>query len=315
MSSESHSSAAGPPGLVLSPRAAEAVSVCVAHLRDERNLSVHTVAAYRRDLSQFLAFAGQQGCGDPGAVTPELIRRFLAREREAARAPATMARKAAVLRTCFRYLHHRGLVEVDPTAALGTPRVPRRLPVVLKEPQATALLAAPRGAEPRALRDRAILEVLYATGMRVGELCSLRLGDIDLVTDQVRVVGKGARERVIPFGVPAHQALVAWLRSGRAKLLRKGAHDVVFVNTQGSALTTRSVRLLLDGYARSLGLPVGTSPHTLRHSAATHLLDHGADVRVVQELLGHVALTSTQLYTHLTKERLRSAYDQAHPRA
>jgi integrase/recombinase XerC len=304
----------------LAPAARHALEAFVAHLRDERGLSVHTVAAYRRDLTQFLQYAGRAGVTDPGQVEPLLLRRFLALQRTRGLAAASIARKAAALRAAFRFLARRGLVPENPAAALGVPRGPKRLPVVLKPGQVDRLLAEPQPVDPVGLRDRAILELLYATGIRVGELCGLRLGDVDLAADTVLVLGKGAKQRVVPFGEPARDALLDYLANGRATMLPgtdpAGAdREVLFFNRRRRPMTQRDVRGMLERYRVAAGAPVGTSPHTLRHSYATHLLEGGADLRAVQELLGHVALTTTQTYTHVSNERLRRVYEQAHPRA
>jgi integrase/recombinase XerC len=321
--------AADPDGL--GPTARDALEAFVAHLRDERGLSAHTVAAYRRDFTQFLEYAGRAGVTDPARVEPLLLRRFLALQRTRGLAPASIARKAAALRAGFRFLARRGLVPDDPAAGLGVPRGPKRLPVVLKPRQVDQLLAGPEPVDPVGLRDRAILELLYATGIRVGELCGLRLGDVDLAADTVRVLGKGAKERVVPFGEPARVAVLDYLVDGRAAMLpgtdrparsatattRDGADDreALFFNRRRRPMTQRDVRGMLERYRLAAGAPAGTSPHTLRHSFATHLLEGGADLRAVQELLGHVALTTTQTYTHVSNERLRRVYEQAHPRA
>jgi integrase/recombinase XerC len=314
----------------LAPAAAHALEAFVAHLRDERGLSAHTVDAYRGDMTQFLQFAGRAGVTDPARVEPLLLRRFLALQRTRGLAAASIARKGVALRTGFRFLARRGLVPDDPAAGLGVPRGPKRLPVVLKPRQVERLLAGPDPADPVGLRDRAILELLYATGIRVGELCGLRLGDVDLAADTVLVLGKGAKQRVVPFGEPARAALLDYLVKGRAAMLpdqdrpagpsasrRDGAGDreALFFNRRGRPMTQRDVRAMLERYRVAAGAPVGTSPHTLRHSYATHLLEGGADLRAVQELLGHVALTTTQTYTHVSNERLRRVYEQAHPRA
>jgi site-specific recombinase XerD len=345
----------------LAPAARHALEAFVAHLRDERGLSANTVAAYRRDMTQFLQFAGRGGVADPAQVEPLLLRRFLALQRTRGLAPASIARKAAALRSGFRFMARRGLVSDDPAAGLGVPRGPKRLPVVLKPGQVDRLLAGPEPVDPAGLRDRAILELLYATGIRVGELCGLRLGDVDLAADTVRVLGKGAKERVVPFGEPARAALLDYLAKGRAAMAptakgrgamaptakgrgamaptakgreavaptpdrqagpgrsgRRGApadQDVLFFNRRGRPMTRWDVRDMLERYRVAAGIPAGTSPHTLRHSYATHLLEGGADLRAVQELLGHVALTTTQTYTHVSNERLRRVYEQAHPRA
>jgi integrase/recombinase XerC len=304
----------------LAPAAWHALEAFVAHLRDERGLSVHTVAAYRRDMIQFLQFAGRAGVRDPNQVEPLLLRRFLALQRTRGLAASSMARKAAALRTGFRFLARRGLVTDDPAAGLGVPRGPKRLPVVLKPRQVDRLLAEPDPVDPVGLRDRAILELLYATGIRVGELCGLRLGDVDLAADTVTVLGKGAKQRMVPFGEPARAALLDYLVGGRAAMMpdpdRPAAdREALFFNRRRRPMTQRDVRGMLERYRVAAGVPAGTSPHTLRHSYATHLLEGGADLRAVQELLGHVALTTTQTYTHVSNERLRRVYEQAHPRA
>ncbi|HEV3464544.1 MAG TPA: tyrosine-type recombinase/integrase, partial [Actinomycetota bacterium] len=203
----------------LAPAARHGLEAFVAHLRDERGLSVHTVAAYRRDMTQFLQFAARAGVTDPAQVEPLLLRRFLALQRTRGLAAASISRKAAALRTGFRFLARRGLVPDDPAAGLGSPRGPKRLPVVLKPRQVDRLLAGPDPVDPVGLRDRAILELLYATGIRVGELCGLRLGDVDLAADTVLVLGKGAKQRIVPFGEPARVALLDYLAKGRAAML------------------------------------------------------------------------------------------------
>jgi integrase/recombinase XerC len=322
----------------LGPAARRALEAFVAHLRDERGLSAHTVAAYRRDVTQFLHFAGRAGVTDPGQVEPLLLRRFLALQRTRGLAASSIARKAAALRAAFRFFARRGLVSDDPASGLGIPRGPKRLPVVLKPGQVDRLLARPEPNNPVGLRDRAILELLYATGIRVGELCGLRLGDVDLAADTVLVLGKGAKQRMVPFGEPARAALLDYLVDGRAAMLprsrpaaaapgaagnREGEvgpgavadREALFFNRRGRPMSQRDVRGMLERYRVAAGVPAGTSPHTLRHSFATHLLEGGADLRAVQELLGHVALTTTQIYTHVSNERLRRVYEQAHPRA
>jgi integrase/recombinase XerC len=338
----------------LAPVARHALEAFVAHLRDERGLSAHTVAAYRRDLTQLLQYAGRAGVADPAQVEPLLLRRFLALQRTRGLAPASIARKAAALWAGFRFLARRGLVPDDPAAGLGVPRGPKRLPVVLKPRQVDRLLAEPEPVDPVGLRDRAILELLYATGIRVGELCGLRLGDVDLAADTVLVLGKGAKQRVVPYGEPARVALLDYLANGRAAMLpgadqppstrtsrgggagdprasgrakdgaggsrgsgrgAAGDQDALFFNRRRRPMSQRDVRGMLERYRVAAGAPAGTSPHTLRHSYATHLLEGGADLRAVQELLGHVALTTTQTYTHVSNERLRRVYEQAHPRA
>jgi site-specific recombinase XerD len=323
----------------LPPLARHAVDTFVAHLRDERGLSSNTVAAYERDTVQFFRFTARGGVTDPAAVDPLLLRRFLAQLKTRGLADSSIARKAAALRACFRLLVRRGLVPSNPAADLGAPRGARRLPVVLKQRQVEALLARPEAADPVGLRDRAILELLYSTGMRVGELCGLEPDDVDLRSDMARVHGKGGKERLLPIGEPARLALRAYLESARAAMapsagLRGSARDSVapnrgspvrrggapgelalFFNRRSRPMSPRDVRGMIQRYRAGLGVPSETSPHTLRHTYATHLLEGGADLRSVQELLGHVALTTTQTYTHVSNERLRRVYEQAHPRA
>ena len=306
----------------LAPLARHAVEAFLAHVRDERGLADNTVAAYERDVVQFFRFAGRAKVIDPAAVDPLLLRRFLAQLKTRGLADSSIARKAAALRACFRLLVRRGLVPSNPAADLGAPRGRRRLPVVLKQRQVDALLSRPQPLDPVGLRDRAILELLYATGMRVGELCGLALGDVDLRADVARVHGKGGKERLVPFGEPARVALREYLANGRAAM-RPDARNrsstpgerALFFNRRHRPMTPRDVRGMIQRYRAGLGVPAETSPHTLRHSFATHLLEGGADLRSVQELLGHVALTTTQTYTHVSNERLRRVYEQAHPRA
>jgi integrase/recombinase XerC len=310
------------------PLARHAVEVFMAHLRDERGLAGNTVAAYERDVTQFFRFAARARVTDPAAVDPLLLRRFLAQLKTRGLADSSIARKAAALRACFRLLLRRRVVPSNPAADLGAPRGSRRLPVVLKQRQVEALLASPEPVDPVGLRDRAILELLYATGMRVGELCGLALGDVDLHADVARVHGKGGKERLVPFGEPARLALLDYLANGRAAMLHDPAtrsaprnqpsalgERALFFNRRHRPMTPRDVRGMIQRYRGGIGLPGQTSPHTLRHSFATHLLEGGADLRSVQELLGHVALTTTQTYTHVSNERLRRVYEQAHPRA
>jgi site-specific recombinase XerD len=317
----------------LPPLSRHAVDTFVAHLRDERGLSGNTVAAYERDTVQFFRFAGRGGVTDPAAVDALLLRRFLAQLKTRGLAGASIARKAAALRACFRLLVRRGLVPSNPAADLGAPRGARRLPVVLKQRQVEALLARPEALGPVGLRDRAILELLYSTGMRVGELCGLELDDVNLQSDLARVRGKGGKERLLPVGEPACLALRAYLEHGRAAMApqigprrspRRGSDPpgrdgpgerALFFNRRRRPMSPRDVRGMIERYRTGLGLPAETSPHTLRHTYATHLLEGGADLRSVQELLGHVALTTTQTYTHVSNERLRRVYEQAHPRA
>ncbi|MFP5318343.1 MAG: tyrosine recombinase [Acidimicrobiia bacterium] len=270
----------------------------------------NTVAAYRRDVEQFVAWADRAGVDGPSKVTPLLLRRYLASLETRRFQRRTIGRKAAAIRRYFDWARRRGLVEADPARRLSAPRGDARLPRVLKAPELEALLDGPlEGAVD--VRDRAVLELLYGSGLRVSELCELRPGDLDLRRARVTVWGKGSKQRVLPMSEPSVQAVREWLATGRAALTTaETPADRVFLNRRGRALTPRDVRRILD--RRS---PVPTHPHALRHTYATHLLDGGADLRAVQELLGHADLATTQVYTHVSKERLRAVHAATHPRA
>ena len=288
----------------------------LATLRDGRQASPHTLRAYRGDVGAVLAFAGEQGVSDARRVDTLLLREYLASL--AAPSRATLARKQAALRGFFGWLHRLGRIAQDPTAPLRTPRRGRPLPRGLDEPAIQKLLAAPDAAGPSGLRDRALLETLYSAGLRVEECSRLDLRDLDLAGGSVHVLGKGRKERLGLLGQPARAALGAWLpvREHLLRERRRAAQTALFVNTRdGGRLTTRSIARLVKHWAEHVGLPSDTSPHTLRHSFATHLLDRGADLRVVQELLGHESLSTTQVYTHVSIGRLKDVYDKAHPRA
>jgi integrase/recombinase XerC len=229
-------------------------------------------------------------------------------------ARTSQARRAAAARAFTAWALRAELAPVDPGAQLASPKAHRDLPTVLRADQAASLVEAQGNQEPYAVRDRAVLELLYATGVRVSELCGLDRADVDEARRLVRVFGKGAKERAVPYGVPAQRALDDWLRHGRPALATTTSGDALFLGVKGGRLQQTVVRRIVDAAARAAGLP-HTSPHDLRHSAATHLLDGGADLRAVQDLLGHSSLSSTQIYTHVSTERLRAAFKQAHPRA
>lgn len=285
------------------------------HLAQVENRSPHTVRAYLTDVVSLLDHASRMGCATPGDLDITVLRSWLAKLRTVGAARATLARRTASARTFSAWAHRAGLLAVDVAAALASPRPERKLPVVLRVDQAAHLVEAPgEEASPVRLRDRALLELLYATGVRISELCGLDVGDIDHGRRLVRVLGKGARERSVPFGLPAQQAIEDWLRLGRPDLAGRHSGDALFLGVRGGRLQPSVARRLIRTYARVSGLP-HTTPHGLRHSAATHLIEGGADLRTVQELLGHASLSSTQIYTHVSVERLRAAYRQAHPRA
>jgi integrase/recombinase XerC len=293
----------------------EAVDDFARHLSHVENRSTHTVRAYVSDVVSLLDHAVRMGCAAPGDLDISVLRSWLARLRTLGGARASLSRRAAAARTFSAWAHRGGLLDTDVGAQLATPKANRDLPTVLRADQATELVLAPgEEAAPTLLRDRAVLETLYATGIRVSELCGLDRADVDGGRRVVRVVGKGDKERSVPYGQPAQEALDDWLRLGRSSLAVTGSGDALFLGARGGRLQPTVVRRLVSGYARAAGLP-HTTPHGLRHSAATHLLEGGADLRAVQELLGHASLATTQIYTHVSMERLRAAYRQAHPRA
>jgi integrase/recombinase XerC len=285
------------------------------HLATVRNRSAHTVRAYLADVVSLLDHAVRMGCDQPADLDLAVLRSWLARLRTLGAARSSLARRAASARTFSAWAHRAGLLDADIGASLASPKARRDLPTVLRADQAAELVTAPgEQADPVLLRDRAVLELLYATGVRVSELCGLDVGDVDHGRRVIRVTGKGDRERAVPYGTPAQRAVDDWLRTGRPALAGPASGPALLLGARGGRLQPTIVRRLVSGYARTAGLP-RTSPHGLRHSAATHLLEGGADLRAVQELLGHASLASTQIYTHVSMDRLRAAYRQAHPRA
>ena len=288
------------------------------HLRVERGASPHTLKGYREDLIAAAEyFADEAGASpDPVSLSAVELRDFLAALHEAGYAKTSIARKLASLRSFYRYGQREGWASSNPARALRNPRKGRKLPHFLTNEEIGKLLAAPPSDDPAGLRDRAILETLYSAGLRVSELVGLNDGDVDRSQGIVRVRGKGRKERLAPLGSYALRALGAWLAKRElANGEAAGREAPVFTNRFGKRLTTRSVGRMLEKYLTETGLDQRTSPHTLRHSFATHLLDRGADVRSVQELLGHKSLVTTQIYTHVSTANLRAAYEKAHPRA
>jgi integrase/recombinase XerC len=305
------------------------------HLAAERGLSRHTVRAYLGDVISLLEYAAEAGVTSPAGLDIGVVRRWLASLHGRGQARATLARRAAAARAFTGWAFTRGLLSPDPGPLLGTPKIRRRLPRVPRQEQMAAVLsAADGGPAPRppaptghstaarrgpeqelALRDAAIMELLYATGIRVSELCGLDVDDLDEGRNTVRVLGKGARERTVPAGLPAIRAVAAWKRSGRPRLAVPGSGPALFLGARGRRLDPRAARRIVHTWLAAVpGVPE-SGPHGLRHAAATHLLEGGADLRSVQEMLGHASLASTQIYTHVSVERLTAAYRQAHPRA
>jgi integrase/recombinase XerC len=285
------------------------------HLAAERGLSRHTVAAYVLDVAGLLQHVSRLGAERLDDVDPSALRSWLARQHTAGYARSTLARRSSSARVFFAFAVRRGLTARDPAALLATPKTERRLPRVLTPAEAAELVGLPPDDEPTGVRDRAVLELLYATGIRVGELCGLDVDDVDPARNVVRVLGKGAKERTVPYGIPAARALERWLRVARPALAVAGSGPALFLGLRGGRIDARTVRRLVHLYLAEVAGGPDLGPHGLRHSAATHLLEGGADLRSVQELLGHATLATTQIYTHVSADRLKASYEQAHPRA
>ena len=290
------------------------------YLALERGRSEHTRRAYLGDLRSLFDFLSRRH-SDAGlrGLTLPVLRSWLAAQASAGAARTTLARRASAVKTFTAWAARRGLLDEDPSVRLQAPKARRTLPSVLRQDQAVdAMDAASSGAEqgdPVALRDRLIVEMLYATGMRVSELCGLDIDDVDTSRRVLRVLGKGNKQRTVPFGHPAHAALMSWLTDGRPALATSASGPALLLGTRGGRLDPRQARTVVHQTVAAVSGAPDIGPHGLRHSAATHLLEGGADLRVVQELLGHSTLATTQLYTHVTVARLRAVHDQAHPRA
>jgi integrase/recombinase XerD len=289
-------------------------------LAAERGRSANTITAYRRDLvayGSWLRSVRQSTIEE--ATTHDLVA-YIGELRRRQLAPSSIKRRLVAVRSLYRFRVTEGMATVDPTADVDVPRVPSGLPKALTEDEVSALLAAVVGDDPVAQRDRAVLEVLYGTGVRISELVGLSSADVDLGSRLLRVLGKGNKERIVPIGRFAHQALHAWLREGRpamepARWARRGDAEAVYLNQRGGRLSRQGAWLVVRAYGDRVGLGDRLTPHVLRHSCATHMLDHGADIRAVQELLGHASISTTQVYTRVSGARLRAVYDAAHPRA
>jgi integrase/recombinase XerC len=317
----------------LPPEMAAALAAFERHLRSERSLSPHTVRAYAGDVRSLLEHASRAGVGAPGDLGVNELRDWLAIQHESGAARATLARRGAAIRTFTAFAHHRGWLAADPGPRLGTLKIRRALPHVLRQDEMAAVLDqadrraeattgteaaidAAAGAEAAvALRDAAVLELFYATGIRVSELCGLDAGHLDHGRRTVRVRGKGDKERTVPVGTPALRAVTRWLTAGRPALATAASGSALFLGVRGGRLDPRTARRIVHDHLREAGTVRDTGPHGIRHSAATHLLEGGADLRSVQEILGHSSPATTQIYTHVSVERLESSYRQAHPRA
>jgi integrase/recombinase XerD len=286
----------------------------------ERGRSRNTLAAYRGDLAAYCSWLASRGLGLGGVGEADIVA-YVGALRATGRAPASVARSMAAVRNLHRFLAEEGRTGDDPAVDVAAPPVPLGLPKALTEEEVTSLIDAVVGYEPVHRRDRAILELLYGTGMRISELCGLSLGVLDADAGTARVLGKGAKERVVPVGRPALAAVAEWLGpAGRPRFqpdrwARRSDATALFLNQRGGRLSRQAGWAIVTRYGRLVGLDDRLTPHVLRHSCATHMLDHGADLRVVQELLGHASVSTTQLYTKVSTERLRSAFEAAHPRA
>ncbi len=286
------------------------------YMQYERGYAANTLAAYRRDLEQLLGFMEAQDLHSWSDLTPELLEHFVASLQELSYSLATVARKVAAARSFLHFLYSEGELTRELTAWLPQPKVGHRLPHALSEHEVEQLLEAASGVEtPLKLRDRALLEVLYAAGLRATEVIALRTADVDLSGGMLRCVGKGNKERLIPLHPRAQQILSRYLSDARSFLLTNANETTLFLNRVGRPLTRQGLWFIIRQYAQDSGLEDRVTPHTLRHSFATHLLDGGADLREVQQFLGHASITTTQIYTEVSSQRKRAAYDQAHPRA
>ncbi|HEY9244350.1 MAG TPA: tyrosine recombinase XerC [Streptosporangiaceae bacterium] len=314
----------------------QALAAFQRHLAAERNTSPHTVRAYLGDVRALLEHATRAGVTSPDGLSITVLRGWLAAQHRAGLARTTLARRAAAARTFTAFAQARGLLATDPGPLLGTPRIRRRLPEVPRPDQLAAVLdatAARPGAagageanpaaaaelDPRErallLRDAAIMELLYASGIRVSELCGLDIGDLDSGRRTIRVLGKGGKERTVPVGLPAERAVLSWIQAGRPALVTPASDHALFLGARGRRLDPRTARRVVHARLAAVSAVPDTGPHGLRHAAATHLLEGGADLRSVQEILGHASLASTQIYTHVSVARLHAAFNQAHPRA
>lgn len=289
----------------------------ITYLKVERESSPHTVVNYSVDLKDFNKFlnpksdnkAEGQGEFEISKIDYLLLRKYLAHIKTKGYSKRTVARKLASLRSFFRFLYKEGYIKVNPITSLSTPKLDKKLPIFLDEKEAVKLVETPRGQDPGSLRDKAVLETLYSTGIRVGELVGMNVENIDFISGVVKVCGKGKKERLAPIGDKALRSIRAYLDKRRRNT------KAVFLNKSGARITDRGIRRIVGKYIHIASLRENVSPHTLRHSFATHLLNKGADLRSVQELLGHANLSTTQIYTHVTTERLKSVYEKAHPRA
>lgn len=293
----------------------ELLNKYVRYLELERSISPMTVRNYANDIRGFLDFLGGNGIDSLDKVTRSTLRSYLGSLQERGIARASISRKLSALRSFYRYLARENMADVDALSTLSAPKLEKRLPTFLTTDEILQLLQAPGASTPQGLRDRAILELLYAAGLRLSEIVTLDLDDVDLVSRQIRVWGKGAKERMVLMGRPAAEALKLYIKLGRIKLQGRADTQALFLNRYGERIAERRIQHIVRKYARQAGLDMRVFPHIMRHTFATHMLDGGADLRAVQELLGHARLSSTQVYTHVTQRQIRRTYLAAHPRS
>ncbi len=290
----------------------------LSHIEHDRNFSAQTLRAYRNDLHQYLSFLKAEGCSGFGDVTRLLLRKFLAFQKKQAYSKTTIARKFVSIRSFYKFLCREGVLEFNPVESIRTPKLNRNLPEFMSINDTETLLNIPDLNTLLGIRDSAMMETLYSTGMRVSELAGLDVSDVDFSGGVVKVKGKGKKERLLPIGNHALNAIQTYIdkrNSDSSRRVSSRNSKALFLNNRGGRLTERSVARMLEKYVKKAGMNTKISPHTFRHSFATHLLDRGADLRSVQELLGHANLSTTQIYTHITTERLKEVYNKAHPRA
>ncbi len=285
------------------------------YLSVEKGLAANTLESYSRDLRQFGTFLHAGSAQSILAVERPTIVGYLAYLQEQGRATSTICRNLAAIKSFFRYLNQERLLDRDPTANLESPKLEKRLPKILSVEDVDRLLERPDQSVPPGIRDKAMLELLYATGIRVSELISLGTADVNLEIGYIRCFGKGAKERIVPLGSVAVKYVQGYLESGRARLVKSAGETALFVNHHGRRLTRQGFWKIIKKYAREANIEKDIMPHTLRHSFATHLLENGADLRSVQEMLGHADISTTQIYTHITRSHLKEVYSKAHPRA
>lgn len=292
------------------------VEIFIHYLSVERGLAINTLTAYKTDLNQYVQYLQKQGITKPEQATKVNVIGYLIQLQKSELVASTISRKLAALKTFYRFLFNEDIIHLDPTATLEAPRLNQYLPQVMTLSEVEQLLNQPKGHSVLGQRDKAMLELLYATGIRVSELISLDVADINLKIGFIRCLGKGSKERIVPLGTVASQQVQQYLNNSRLKLIRANDKEqAIFINRSGNRLSRQGFWKLIKKHARECGITKSITPHTMRHSFATHLLENGADLRAVQEMLGHADISTTQIYTHLTKSRLKQVYAQTHPRA